>query len=309
VNREDRDSCVRTLLGATVVAMVAVVLVSGGWAALTPPDRRPPSRPTIDGPKQPTILRPVFTFGATDNRTPRGKVRFRCAFDGSPLRPCARIHRPNDRLSFGGHTLRVRAFDLPGNGSRVASFSFRVVGSWDAAADFERAPRPANPGRDRYGNTSWFYLYGGRTHDPATYQLLPTFWVRPDWELWVLLPDFQSALVGFNNGQMLLHPGASQPGQNAILGWRSPLGGTVRVQAAISVVGPPCPVPANGISWSLDKGAETVRSGLLDPGGINNVEQTLTIAAAESLYLIVDDRQDSNCDSTLVRLIIETTPG
>ena len=308
MSRGDRNLCLRTFLSAAVVPMLAVVLVSGGWAALVPPDRRPPSRPTIDGQKQPTILRPVFTFGATDNRTPRGKIRFRCAFDGAPLRPCARIHRPNDRLSFGSHTLRVRAVDLAGNGSRVASFSFRVVGSWDAAADFERAPRPANPGRDRYGNTSWFYLYGGRTHDPATYNLLPTFSVlAPNWEVWLLLANFQSASVGFNNGQMILHPGPPQPGQTAILGWRSPLAATVRVQGAISVVGPPCAVPANGISWSLDKGAETVRPGLLDPGAVANVEQTLTVAAAESLYLIVDDRQDSNCDSTLVRFIIETT--
>jgi hypothetical protein len=303
-----RNFSIHALLSAAGAAMLAVVLVSGGWAALTPPDRRPPSRPTIDGPKQPRILRPVFTFGATDNRTPRGRIRFRCAIDGTPLRPCARIHRPSDRLSFGSHTLSVRALDLAGNGSRVASFSFRVVGSWDAAADFERAPRPANPGRDRYGNTSWFYLYGGRTHDPATYEPLPRFSVLdPNWEVWLIFGDFQSAAVGFNNGQIFLHPGPSPPGQNAILGWRSPLAATVRVEGAISVVPPPCPVPANGISWSLDKGAETIGAGLLDPGGVANFEQTLTVAAGESLYLIVDDRQNSSCDATLARLIIETT--
>jgi hypothetical protein len=305
--RRDRK-CLRTCLNAAAVPMLAVVLVSGGRAAVAPPDRRAPTRPTVDGPRQPVIVRPVFTFGATDNRTTRARIRFRCAFDSSVLRPCARIHRSTDALSFGGHTLRVRAVDLAGNGSRLTSFSFRVVGSWDASADFERAPRPANPGRDRYGNTSWFYLYGGRTHDPATYTLLPTFFVLdPNWEVWLLVPDFQSALVGFNNGQVFLHPGPSPPGQNAILGWRSPLSATVRVQGAVSVVGPPCPVPANGISWSLDKGAETVGSGLLDPGGVANIEQTLTVTAAESLYLVIDDRQDSSCDSTLVRLIIETT--
>ncbi len=252
----------------------------------------------------------MFTFGATDGRTQRGKIRFRCAFDGALLRPCARIHRPNDGLSFGSHTLRARAYDLAGNASRVASFSFRIVGSWDASTDFERAPRPANPGRDRYGNSTWFYLYAGRAHDPATYELLPTFFVfNPTWEVWLLYEDFQSALVGFNNGEMFLHPGPSPPGQNAVLGWRSPLAATVRVQAAISVIGPPgsCPVPANGIKWFLDKGAETIRSGLLEPGGIENVEQSVTVAAEESLYLVVDDRENSNCDSTLVRLSIETT--
>ena len=288
--------------------MVAVMLAGGGWTAEVPRDRQPPTRPTIDGPRQPTSLRPVFTFGATDGRTPRGKIRFRCAFDGAALRPCARIHRPNDGLAFGTHTLRARAFDLAGNGSRIASFSFRVVGSWDAAADFERAPRPANPGRDRYGNSSWFYLWGGRAHDPATYRLLPTFFVfNPTWEVWLLYEDFQSALVGFNNGDLFLHPGPSPPGQNAIVGWRSPLAATVRVQAAISVIGSPCSVPANGIIWSLDKGTETIRSSVLEPGATDNIELTATVAPGESLYLVVDDRDNSSCDSTLAQLRIETT--
>jgi hypothetical protein len=291
------------------VSCLAVMLVGGGWAAAdVPRDRRPPTKPTIDGPRQPTALRPVFTFGATDSRTPRNRIRFRCAFDGAALRPCARIHRPNDALAFGPHTLLVRSLDLAGNVSRIASFSFRVVGSWDAAADFERAPRPANPGRDRYGNSSWFYLWGGRAHDPATYRLLPTFFVfNPTWEVWLLYEDFQSALVGFNNGELFLHPGPSPPGQNAIVGWRSPLAATVRIQASISVIGPPCAVPANGILWSLDKGAETIRSGLLDPGGLENFELNVTVAVDESLYLVVDDRNDSSCDSTLARWSIETT--
>ena len=308
MTRPTRPCSLRGRAAVSAGWLFAVTLVGAGWAADVPRDRQPPTRPTIDGPRQPTVLRPVFTFAATDARTPRGKIRFRCAFDGAPLRPCARIHRPSDGLSFGSHTLRARALDLAGNGSRVASFSFRVVGSWDAAEDFERAPRPANPGRDRYGNSSWFYLYGGRAHDPATYTLLPTFFAfNATWEVWLLREEFQSALVGFNNGEMYLHPGPSPPGQNAILGWRSSLAATVRVQAAISVVGPPCAVPANGIAWSLDRGAETIRSGILEPGGIDNFEQTVTVAAQESLYLVVDDRNNSSCDSTLVRLNIETT--
>ena len=299
----------RTRLAAAG-AVLAAVLVNGGWAAPAPPDRLPPTKPTIDGQRQPTVLRPVFTFGATDRRTPRAKIRFRCGVDAAPLRLCARIHRPSERLGFGAHTLRVRALDLAGNASRVTSFSFRVVGSWDPAADFERAPRPANPGRDRYGNTSWFYLYAGRAHDPGTYTLLPTFSVlAPNWEVWLLQPEFQSASVGFNNGQMILHPGPPMPGQNAILGWRSPVAATVRIQAAIAVLqaAGACAVPANGVSWSLDRGAQTTRSGLLAPGEIVNLELTLTVAAGESLHLVVDDRNDSNCDSTGVRLSIETT--
>jgi hypothetical protein len=300
-----------SLRRARLVALGAVLVAglgSGAWAASAPPDRLPPTRPTIDGQRQPTILRPVFTFGATDRRTPRRKIRFRCAFDGATLRPCARIHRPNAALAFGRHTLSVRALDLAGNASRVTSFSFRLVGSWDAARDFERAPRPANPGRDRYGNSAWFYLYSGRVHDPATYQPLPTFSIlAPNWEVWLLAPNFQSASTGFSNSAMIMHPGPSNPGQNAVLGWRSPLASSLLLQAAISVVSPPCAAPANGIVWSIDQGARTLRTGALAPGAAANVELSLTVTAGESVYLVVEDAGGSACDSTDVQLSIETT--
>ncbi len=218
----------RSCQGAAGVVLAAV-MVSGALAATVPRDRQPPTKPTVDGPRQPSVLRPVFTFGATDRRTPRGKLRFRCALDGSALRPCARIHRPNDALAFGEHTLRVRAIDLAGNGSRLASFTFKVIGSWDAANDFERAPRPANPGRDRYGNTTWFYLRSGTpAHEPADYHLLPTFAaINPTWEIWHSHTggpfDSAGSSIGFSNNRMVMHPGHFNLGQNAVLGWRSPV--------------------------------------------------------------------------------------
>lgn len=253
-----------------VASSVAVtILVTGGWAATAPPDRMPPTQPTVDGSRRTMSLRPVFTFGATDLRTPRGKMRFRCALDGAALRPCARVHSPVAALSFGSHTMRVRALDLAGNLSRVTSFPFTVVGRWDAASDFERAPRPANPGRDRYGNTAWFHLYskGGRAHDPAIYELLPTFLVRgPNWEVWHLPPDYAGGSVGYNNGRMIFHPSSPELGHNAILGWRSPVAGTVRVYVSLVRGHLDCPVPANGVVWSLDQGNRTLRGGTLVDG-------------------------------------------
>jgi hypothetical protein len=300
----------RTLIGVAGT-LLAAALAAGAPAATAPPDRVPPTKPTIDGQVRPEALRPVFTFGATDRRTGRGRMRFRCAFDGAALRPCARAHRPAAALGFGAHTLRVRALDLAGNLSRVSTFSFTVVGTWDAARDFERAPRPANPGRDRYGNTAWFYAYStqGRGHDPATYAALPTFSVlAPNWEVWLLAPNSQSASTGFSNGHMILHPGPSDSGQNAILGWRSPVATEVRLDLSIDV-GPAqsvCPVTGNGITWSLDQGARSLRSGTLLSGRIEGLEVTANIGVGESLYVVVGDNGDSNCDSTDVRLSIET---
>lgn len=284
-------------------------VAGSAFSAVPSPDRVPPTKPTIDGQLAPIVLRPIFTFAATDRRTPRGKIRFRCAFDGAALRPCARIHRPLAALSFGAHTLRVRAIDLAGNASRVTSLSFRVVGRWDAAEDFERAPRPANPGRDRYGNAAWSYRYSSRgpTHVPETYELLPTFSVlEPNWEVWLLAPNFESASVGVIGSEMIFHPSPPQLGQNAILAWRSPLATRVRIQASLYRRHLDCEVPADGVVWSLGQAFRLLRSGTLVDGTPENLELSVTVAAGESLYLIVGPNGNSACDSTGVQLSIET---
>jgi hypothetical protein len=294
-------------LGAAVAG--ALLLLSAGAPAATPRDRVRPTTPTIDGPLRPEVLRPIFTFGATDTQTPRARIRFRCGFDGAALRPCARIHRPAVALSFGKHSLRARAVDLAGNVSRVSTFAFTVAGSWDAARDFERAPRPANPGRDRYGNTAWFYLSSvNPEHEPGAYQLLPYFEVgQPGSESW---RNRQGAGTGgteiaHTSGRIVMHPGHYNLGQNAVLGWRSPLTATVRVDADLST-NPGCEVPANGVVWSIDQGAAAVRSGTLGLGQSVNRSFTVPVTAGESLYVVVNDAGDSNCDSTHVHLSIAT---
>ncbi|MBA2298617.1 MAG: hypothetical protein H0W14_11345 [Actinobacteria bacterium] len=186
-----------------------------------------------------------------------------------------------------------------------------MVGTWDGARDFERAPRPANPGRDRYGNTTWFYLYSDSVdHDPSKYHLLPFFAVlAPEWEVWRSRDSgLSGGQTGYNNGQISMHPGHYNLGQNAILGWRSPIASTVSVTASI---GPPpqstCDVPANGVLWSIDQDSRTLLSGAVSPGGATaHPELTATVEAGETLYVVINDAGDSNCDTTLVSLAVET---
>ncbi len=300
--------CVRLAVGAGITLAVGFGAVS---QAAPPPDRLPPTRPTVDGDIRPDTLRPVFTFGATDRRTPRSGIRFRCAFDRATLRPCARIHRPAAALAFGPHELRAQAVDRAGNASRITRFTFSVVGSWDAARDFERAPRPANPGRDRYGNTTWFYLSSTTpAHDPAGYRPQPFFAVlAPNWEVWRSEDTgLSGSQTGYNNGSILMHPGHFNLGQNAVLGWRSPLAATVELSGSISTnAASLCGVTPNGVVWSIDHGAATLRSGSLAAGQRTDLALTVTVAAGESLYVVVNDAGDSNCDSTFVDLTIETT--
>src|SRR5439155_3215657 len=161
------------------LAIAAVLVLAAVGEAATPPrDRLPPTTPTVDVPRETPDLRPVFHFGARDNRTPPSQIRFRCGIDTPLLRPCARVYQPFSALAFGQHVLRVQAIDRAGNASRVTTSAFAVVGTWDAAADFPRAPRPENPGHDRYGNTAWFYLYSAtKVHDSTSYGPLPLFHV------------------------------------------------------------------------------------------------------------------------------------
>ena len=128
--------------------------------------------------------------------------------------------------------------------------------------------------------------------DPAIYRHLPTFAVLgQNWEVWSPRPDFQSASVGINNERIIMHPGPLIPGSNAILGWRSPVSSPIRVQASIAAAPQgDCPAPANGIAWSLDQGARTLRSGTLAAGAQASFElPLLRVTSGESLYVVVED--------------------
>lgn len=293
-----------------VVAAALIAVAAVGSASSQTRDRIPPTKPTVDEQSGSAEQRPIFHFGARDDRTPRTRLRFRCSIDSTVLRQCARIYRAPVALAFGPHLLRVRALDLASNGSRIAVHPFNVVGTWDAAEDFAQAPHPENPARDAYGNTAWFYLYSGTVaHDPSDYHVLPYFsLIAGIAQVWrsTTMPFPSGTMVGWSAGQITMGPGHYNLGQNGILGWRSPLTTTILVDAKIDHNQIECGVPANGIAWSIDQGNRTLRSGTLEPGATTNVNISVTVTKDESLYLIVDGRGDTNCDGTLVDLTLRT---
>jgi hypothetical protein len=307
-------------LGGYVAVAIAIVAAGVGGradAAPAPPDRLPPTKPTIDGDAEPRELRPVFTFGARDRRTPASRIRFKCGLDGATLRPCARIYRPLQDQALGRHVLRVRAFDLAGNASPITVRTFSIVGFWDAGSEFKRAPSPANPGPDRYGNTTWFFMYSPNSqHDPTSYRLLPAFVVLdPGTEVWrTALNPFDpgshgGTQAGYSFSFLTMHPGQGPNyGQNAIVGWRSPVAATVRLQANIRANQTHCPASADGIAWSIDQGSRTLASGVLTPSQSAVPTVTTSVAAGEMLYLIKSGGVDTTCDGTLTTLTIQTLP-
>ena len=69
----------------------------------------------------------VYRLLSTDAFTPAAALRFRCAFDGAPLRPCAA--RVTQRLAPGRHVFRVRALDPAGNRSALTRLVVRSLAS------------------------------------------------------------------------------------------------------------------------------------------------------------------------------------
>ena len=83
------------------------------------PDAHAPRLPIVDGPRLLGSGRVTYSLRSSDDFTPRGALRFRCAFDGAPLHACGM--RYTQALKPGRHVFRVRALDAAGNPSAVRS--------------------------------------------------------------------------------------------------------------------------------------------------------------------------------------------
>jgi hypothetical protein len=214
-------------------------------------------------------------------------------------------------LSFGPHLLFVRALDHAGNASKITRYAFTVTGLWNAGPEFVKSPNAANPSRDKYGNTTWFYLYSGTTrHDPNDYHVLSYFTpIDAGTEEWHSTPEtygIPGVWVGLAWGQISMRPGTPTTNQNAILGWRSPLTGTVTADATIRSNETWCTDNHNGLRWSIDQGAATLQSGHLALGETATITLSTPVATGDALYLVIDAEGNSNCDNTLVDFVVET---
>jgi hypothetical protein len=218
-------------------------------------------------------------------------------------------------LSFGPHTLHAKALDRAGNTSRATVYRFDVLGRWDAAAEFARPPSQQNPGPDRYGNTTWFYFFSRtRDHDPSQYQLMPSFDAPdPNFQIWHSVPgtfDYTGAWLGWSFGRLTIAPGTPNLGQNAIVGWRSPVTASIKIAALVWHNQTTCAdISGNGITWSIDQGASTLRRGTAGPGETNTADVSTTVATGDAIFLVIGDNGDSYCDGAFVNLTVETTPA
>jgi len=106
-----------------------------------------------------------------------------------------------------------------------------------------------------------------------------------------------------------MHPGFF--GELAIIGWKSPITGTVNVSGFFNDLDPNC---GNGIIWSVDKSSlqanQTLTTGTIANGGPPQSYSLsgISVSAGQVLYFIVDPNLDYFCDSTGVDVTISKTP-
>lgn len=195
---------------------------------------------------------------------------------------------------------------------------------WNVAADFRAAPQQANPTPDRFGNPAvWHYLQGAATTDPAGYSPLGNFisdilhvqglqgW-RGDWVQSDEKDQLPSVAINTRDdnprplnidwppGTVLAHP---LPSQTTIIGWRSPVDGRVAVNGAFVDRDANC---GDGFSWSINRAATPLSSGLVPNGGSESFGAAATAVSdvrvneGDFLYFVIGagSNHDHICDST-----------
>ncbi|MEQ1897089.1 MAG: hypothetical protein ABL971_06830 [Vicinamibacterales bacterium] len=208
-----------------------------------------------------------------------------------------------------------QALGFPSQGACQNLVRSGTVLAWNAREDFALSPNEENPNPDRNGFLNvWHFLSStGPAHDPATYGLLPQYEVRGHGrEAWTTPAPggtFPAPLVGVVNQFAELHPGNA--GELAILGWRSPVSGTVNV---VGEFFDGDPNGGDGVAWSVDhrtaSQSVTLMSGTVDsaqpglfPAG-NGFRISVVVSEGDFLDFVVDARGNFTFDATVLNLVI-----
>jgi murein DD-endopeptidase MepM/ murein hydrolase activator NlpD len=198
--------------------------------------------------------------------------------------------------------------------------------TWNLSSDFRVSPNQANPNPDAHGNADvWYFMQGASlVQDPTTYSLLPNFrtniWEVEGLEEWYGNYFDTTPLVMINAtgstpppsqvkfpwppGVVLLHP---SPTQLSVVGWKSPISGTVTLSGAFGDYDPNC---GNGVVWSIDDGTAPVANGIIPNGGSQDFGPIAeSVSEGDFIYFVIDPNGYYACDSTGLDLTISTGGG
>jgi hypothetical protein len=203
--------------------------------------------------------------------------------------------------------------NMPGNGARHRT--------WDPAKDIATTGNQVS--FNQGARQVWYFMEShALVHNPRIYRFLDQYnaparpltgIVIPDgFSCWqdetLILPDVcfnfndtPVTLEGFDVPPKTLdmHPGTDR---FAIVAWKSPLNGTVRIEGAFGDLHAAC---GNGVLWSVDRGSETLKAGDLPNGATQSFSLAdVTVTTNDVLYFIVDPKDDFMCDSTRLDVTI-----
>lgn len=205
------------------------------------------------------------------------------------------------------------------------SMASAVCNNWDFARDYMRAPdqlQAIYP--DTCGDPVWYFMNSGSlTYNPANYTMLNNFTSgsscipssgTPNWHggsgyPFVVVNHTGADLVC--DGILIakkatanVHPNSNSA---AIVGWKSPISGTVKVTVKIVDAHPNA--YGNGVDWFVQRESApspVLASGVIDDGGTatwtNN--DSLIVSQGEFLYFGVGPRGQYYNDSTRLDITI-----
>jgi len=170
---------------------------------------------------------------------------------------------------------------------------------WDPVADFGRWSNHQNPSPDSYSNREvWSYASSSLAHTPVVYELLPTF-AGSTWSD----PRFVNLYALLDGRGLELSPWKGPDFERfIILGWKSPIAGTVNVAGTFALVNDTC--TGSGITFSVDRESESLLMTEIPTGGNDAFALSATVELGDSLYFIVGSGATSTCDSTNLTLEI-----
>ena len=193
---------------------------------------------------------------------------------------------------------------------------------WNPAVDFRVYPNQENPNRDSCGNKDvWHFMASiDRNRNPKTYFLLHSFteshlgtvgwlrWFESDanskW-LGVYFYDAESTSQWLR-GHIYVHP---ESGQMAVIGWRSPINGTISIEGNVSDREATC---GDGVNWYVGHGSKELAAGSISNGGAQELVNglgsenlsRLSVKKDDFIYIVIDSKGDNRCDTTLIDLAI-----
>ena len=225
----------------------------------------------------------------------------------------------------------MKAVTMGGSGFHAEATDSALCREWNLASDFRWSPNQENPNRDSCGNLNvWHFMQSTELNrDPQTYSLLPYFTTRSSGvqglEKWTGsdftydpapdgLPEFVMNTTGVTQDigyemppdVINAHPGIQQL---AIVGWRSPISGSVSITGFVNDLNASC---GNGILWAIDKGTTNLAEGSILNGESQEFRNgtggdslaAVPINEGDFIYFVIDPNYEHVCDSTELSISI-----